>query len=756
MNKQFHNTNIVDYFSVLSPWVLLFILIPFNMIGFSPEEYAFMDGNLLLIGSIVLTSIFTLISIALLIVSRNFKIDKYYLGLFHFSIIWFSLAGFLAPLVMKSGMVDPISTNINSVNVLAVSVSTAVLTWMLYSKLKHTVVVFLSIFILTSSISKSPAIYGILKSEMMGGFTALSKENNVIILSFDGIPGNYASRAIKEFPVLGAAFKDFVIYSNAVSASPSTALSITTELHGPIDLSKIGSTQRELYSKLDNSDLFLNNPKYNSYTYGGYGHFNTNRETAIPIGGLTDLPSKGAQLKEIFSFYDFVIVRIGTRYLLSFLNLFEHESFNLSSLLSKILRIEPLNEGRLEEKMKHHTGTAEWDLKNILTYNDYVNMVSNLTADALRPSVRHMHFTFTHYPVDFDINCEYQSHNRDWHTSNQNHRGAYNETVGALFKLAEFIAKLKQLNIYDQSFLVIKSDHGKPPGYYNEAPYNYKINGNINWGIGRYMPMLMIKTENNNQPEAEIMDQFVSLTDLAYTLSKRYMPEALSDSSPGIDLLSLREPQRTDLTDDIFLYIPEHRLTSFAYEDLKSIKVERGQNLYESLKGHESVSLKIREPTIQDYDDGSVMESNDETSLSLGILLKFNEHSSLYATYGMAGIEPWGRWSNGKICGLKFVLSEAAGKPSSIVLTASGFVTIEHPVQQVEIFLNGSIIGKIEFRHGGINPRDVTIDIPKDTLLYDKSNTIEFTIKNPISPKSLGLSDDDRQLGIGFRTLRFR
>ena len=59
----------------------------------------------------------------------------------------------------------------------------------------------------------------------------------------------------------------------------------------------------------------------------------------------------------------------------------------------------------------------------------YDKFISSLKSSNKSYSLRYMHFIFTHYPVNFDENCEYRSDSREWYEANQNEEGLKNLTM---------------------------------------------------------------------------------------------------------------------------------------------------------------------------------------------------------------------------------------------------------------------------------------------------------------------------------------
>jgi hypothetical protein len=111
-----------------------------------------------------------------------------------------------------------------------------------------------------------------------------------------------------------------------------------------------------------------------------------------------------------------------------------------------------------------------------------------------------------------------------------------------------------------------------------------------------------------------------------------------------------------------------------------------------------------------------------------------------WAPYG----EAWGNWSEGGTASM--LLPIPAGKPKSLKLQARAFVHEKHPKLDVEILINGVPQKKVSLTEFESNQ----IDIPLPASLLGRDYfKLELKILNPASPKALGISEDDRQLGLG-------
>lgn len=109
---------------------------------------------------------------------------------------------------------------------------------------------------------------------------------------------------------------------------------------------------------------------------------------------------------------------------------------------------------------------------------------------------------------------------------------------------------------------------------------------------------------------------------------------------------------------------------------------------------------------------------------------------------GLSSPEPWGTWSNAETVEFKF--SNPLPEKFDLALTAKAFGP--NSGEEVEIHA-GSYMQKIKLT-----------DADKEIVIHlenpDNSNVLQIKIPYPTSPKALGLSDDERNLGIGLVEMR--
>jgi len=124
-----------------------------------------------------------------------------------------------------------------------------------------------------------------------------------------------------------------------------------------------------------------------------------------------------------------------------------------------------------------------------------------------------------------------------------------------------------------------------------------------------------------------------------------------------------------------------------------------------------------------------------------------NGHVALFSTEGFDDPEETGRWTTGPHA--SFVCQFPAGAPKedrTAEITASGF-SPSGKAQRVLLSVNDEPPKQYEFK----NERTITIALPRDT---DRLK-LGFGLPDAVSPRELGVREDDRELGIFVQSVRF-
>lgn len=123
-------------------------------------------------------------------------------------------------------------------------------------------------------------------------------------------------------------------------------------------------------------------------------------------------------------------------------------------------------------------------------------------------------------------------------------------------------------------------------------------------------------------------------------------------------------------------------------------------------------------------------------------------------TQGWSNTEAWGTWSIGDDASIEFYLdpAELFTQGYRLEIKTRLYVNPAHPQQDVETFFNERSIGKQNLKHPKTT-QTLSYLIPADVITAGL-NRLSFKLNTPVSPKSLGLGQDNRRLGIGLHTLK--
>ncbi len=117
--------------------------------------------------------------------------------------------------------------------------------------------------------------------------------------------------------------------------------------------------------------------------------------------------------------------------------------------------------------------------------------------------------------------------------------------------------------------------------------------------------------------------------------------------------------------------------------------------------------------------------------------------------------EDWGTWTQDAAPSVCLQLSAPFRRDLCVEIMVTPFVCEGHEHLQVGVSANGKEVGRRAFdrSHEG---QTVTWTLPLPKLLPSSPLWLNFEIESPASPHDLGLSRDERRLGLGFMSLALR
>jgi len=564
--------------------IIAFILVPFYMFGVNPIDFVFLDYIVFIKTGILYSFVFGTILAAfyfLFLPIKKYKISEVFVFIVF---LWVIVAGLLIPVSSNSGMIDPENSGLNLLHVFLLIIILFSVTYLRFHLGSRYIDIFVGVLLFSTMTTSGFKIYNSEFFDHKKSFSdsrVLSSKKNILVISFDSIPGHAVSTILKENSKYNSILKDFIFFENSVSQSPATLASLMGDLFGVQDYKSVGDSIFSVRNKLKENGfhkylLSSHFPDTYQILYGGYG---------IKSMDTTNNLLKVQNKQDTFLIFNYSVARIwsryGTKFFIRVLRLFDFKKRMLSSHELKT---------NFLSKLENHTG-PNWDRKNLLTMNVFNSFVSGLSVADKEVSVRYLHFVFSHAPVDFNSECEYKSNDLEWHNANKNEMGVIKSTKCVLKVFSQLLMKLKELGIYDNSLIVLKSDHGEPVSLYSTKPNNFRINEHKLWGYDRYRPMLLLKNFNSLKNKITIRKDLVVLPDIARTLCKAADITVDCSKLNGADLLD----ENIDSNIPYYIYVVRNAASSYRFIDNVSVKVNsRNQSLIDIMNNSPLITLSER------------------------------------------------------------------------------------------------------------------------------------------------------------------
>lgn len=403
----------------------------------------------------------------------------------------------------------------------------------------------------------------------------LSSTRNLIVVSFDGVSRAAMSDALDSNPDLGEGLRNFTLFEGVASSSPATLASLAAELYGNQDFSVSSDTVDQVWETAP--DRLITNALaeggFRVTTYGTYGH---------KRGPGVALVRPAEALNITFeSLSGSAWVRIAGPHVPSIANPPQAVRDWLSSV------------GRPSEvalsKRIDSSHTELWDRALTMSAIDLDRFVNDMAVGDAQPAAVFLHFTHTHFPVEWDGKCQFQGDHASWFNAHQNYQGAVAEAECVLRQMNVIVEKLENLGVLDRTMLVFKSDHGVPSAYAEPgSPNTTRINGHDLWGLSRYAPFLAIKEIGAEHQELVRDDSPVMLDDLAHTTCEELSVFEDCSHYPGANLTDF-DPAHLE-TMDAVVFVVRSAASSHEFQDHVAVRFQRGEDILTSLL-HE---LKLR------------------------------------------------------------------------------------------------------------------------------------------------------------------
>ncbi|MCR4909458.1 MAG: sulfatase-like hydrolase/transferase [Lachnospiraceae bacterium] len=480
-----------------------------------------------------------------------------------------------------------------------------------------------------------------------------SSGKNIVFLLFDALDAELTNEALEADPSLREELKDFIYYPDTAGMYQNTKCSAPYILTGELykneepfpDYVEKAYRDTDLYNQLDERNfaygLYAESTFVSKDMEGRVENLRSNRK----------VPSSSAAFCKML--YRFVFFRYAPHQLKQF---FWFYSGDFNTLIS------------LKEDVDYELFPLEEQLR---LYDILVN--GEFQIDNTRNVFKYFHTRGVHKPYEFDAEMQPLSGDGS---------GSIDEAAKGCFKfLKDYIARLKAEGLYDNTALIVLSDHGYTLYHQN--------------------PTLMFKNFNADHPFT-ISDSPVSFEDLVPAIEK-----LAGDGGSG------------KTTADIFGNAPSDRIRPYYFYEwntesgdylppIKVFEVRGRADDIDSMVETETVYKAHGETAVGTYtyagDDTIIFDDSDKCNsiIKVGV--------SSYLDYENGVVK---RWSNAGLS--QFQINLPGGFSDAIRCTINAD-TWENSTQTVVISVNNQELDRISFS-GGTFSFTIPADMARDGIL---------------------------------------
>jgi hypothetical protein len=179
------------------------------------------------------------------------------------------------------------------------------------------------------------------------------------------------------------------------------------------------------------------------------------------------------------------------------------------------------------------------------------------------------------------------------------------------------------------------------------------------------------------------------------------------------------------------------------------------QEQYRKVVGKDGISAAYLFPKIDQPTRGFSFTATKENIINVKIVgnnpfvIGFgNKKNQPYLKYGWSEMEPGGTWADREYSVLFFNFKEK----QDYTITIDAMALFDPgKKQEMKIIFNDIEVGNMTFQDANI--KQYLFEIKKDLIKTDGNNILEFNYKYQLSPKSLGISSDSRNLSVYFKRI---
>ena len=365
-------------------------------------------------------------------------------------------------------------------------------------------------------------------------------------------------------------------------------------------------------------------------------------------------------------------------------------------------------------------------------HNAFLSDLSNrMSAGASQAKYKFIHLVTPHAPLVSRADCGFSGAELKYSMST-----FAAQSSCTLNNVLEFMRKLKAMDLYDRSLIIIHSDHGGGVAFRMRDAEGKPTTSSqaLHRVRGNPLPLVLVKPPGAGG-RLEVSDKPVSLLDIPATVT-----DLLETDSPfpGVSMYDLDHPA---FAERIYYRSTMHRNDAAAkdrFDNFSSFTITG--SIYDVDAWSNETFLN--EPPVGTYSWGTV--------LSFGITGTFKPLQNGGWTVTTSSDTTW---TGGYRAGLSIPFAVTDSDILMRVTFKPFLVAGKLDQQNVSVLVGEKVLAEWLLTENGFQTRELTL--PASMINRDGVTEISFMIPGARSPKSLGTGSDIRALGLSFKNLQF-
>lgn len=514
------------------------------------------------------------------------------------------------------------------------------------------------------------------KTERLNKLYRFSKDKNVLILLWDGLPSNFFQTIINEKPEFRDTLRGFTYYRNTIAHYPVTYASVPSMLSGKLfDLST--SFDEYIDSLRTLPEIMLEHGYQSDFLTLRPEHRVLGRGSNIwKYDDFFELGDAGTAHVEQSRFLALLMLRHAPHFLKRII--YEQQSGFFAQ------KVHPRWSGKGSTSLSSDGQDATLYLIDLFERNAYV--------EGTRPTFKFLHFSLPHFPLRLDSNCR--------NVKRESSPAAYkDQVICTIRQFRRVIDRLKALGIYDQTLILAVSDHGV--GY----PVQGSRIGGLFTNATNSLALFLIKNFGSSE-DFSTSNAPVSLSDIPITVMDAL---DIEQKLPGRSIFTLKENEK--------------RTRLFRVH-----KWARGFNS-EKIPKFESFALNGDAWRTESWTPTNTIELNprhrDDFKVS-NIDFGTRESRKHLSYYGWLGTAKETR------DGQTFIESNRPQAAFHVILEADEDIQMQlhaavyPPGRAIQVEVNGHVVG--ELSNSAMILHQFNVNIPRDYVRDNEVNTINFVL----------------------------